>query len=93
MKAEEFYKTAKIYDSSVLRKTVDVSPFGDRQSEAVDFYLCELVLKVATDPAFAAGKPTVVAYDQAIDFRESTTSALKKLQSMGVAIEVKQADF
>jgi hypothetical protein len=93
MKAEEFYKTAKIYDTSVLKKTVDVSPFGDRQSEAVDFYLSELALKVSMDPAFVAGKPTIVAYDQAIDLRESTMSALRKLQSLGVAIEIKQADF
>ena len=38
MKAEEFYGTAKIYDTSALRKSVDVSPFGDRQSES-----CELL--------------------------------------------------
>jgi hypothetical protein len=92
MDAEEFYETAKIYDTSVLRKTVDVSPFGDQQGEAVDFYLNELVLKIATEPAFTASKPTVVSYDHAINFRESTIDALGKLLSMGVAIEVKRAD-
>jgi hypothetical protein len=93
MTAEEFYKTAKIYDTSVLRKTVDVSPFGDRQGEALDFYLNELILNAATDPASAAGKPILVAYDQALVLGESTMRALRKLQNMGVAIEVKQADY
>jgi hypothetical protein len=93
VKAEEFYKTAKIYDTSVLRKTIDVSPFGDRQGEAVHFYLNELVLKLATDPAFAAGKPILVAYDQEFDFGEATIGVLRKLQNMGVAIEVRRGEY
>ena len=65
------------------------------KAKAVNFYLNELVLKIkATSPAFIGAKPTVVFYDDpAMRLQESTMNILKKLLDMGVAIEVKQADF
>jgi hypothetical protein len=62
----EFYKTAEIDDSSPLRTTVDVRPFGDRQGEALDSYLHELGHLVASG-TLSISKPIVVLHTKGID--------------------------
>ena len=87
---EEFNTTALITEDS-NRKTVDVRPFGDRQGEAVDYYLYDLCRKIA-DPTFTISKPIVVLHESGTVFPPTAMDWLKNLLALGVRIGIQPAD-
>lgn len=92
MTADEFYKTAEIDDSSPLRTTVDVRPFGDRQGEALDCYLHELGHLVVSG-TLSVSKPIVVLHTKEIDvlttFRPTINDRLSWLWDHNLKIQMR----
>jgi hypothetical protein len=91
MTAKEFYRTARISEDTI-QNTVDVRPFGDRQVEAVDWYLADRVREMTTG-TLSAEHPTVVLYSRAVTLDlQSTMESLKFLKKHDFRIDVRKAD-
>jgi hypothetical protein len=92
MTGQEFHKTAKI-NRIANRKTVDVRPFGERQPDAVDFYLHELIKKIEKEGLLLApGESIVVWCDRGTVFHYSTLEYYRKLWGARIAIKIKEKD-
>jgi hypothetical protein len=90
MTAAEFNKTA-IRTEDAIQITFDVRPFGDRQSEAVGFYLHEVGTAIGYG-TLSIVKPIVLLYCPGTVFLLTTQPWLKSLASKGVPINLQEAD-
>jgi hypothetical protein len=91
MTADEFYKTAIVDDSNPVGTTVDVRIFGNRQGEAVDFYLRDLRGKIE-DPTFTISKPIIVLHGRGTVLPSTAVDWLKNLKALRVQIGIQEAD-
>jgi hypothetical protein len=83
----EFYKTV-IEDTDSLRKTYDLRPFGDLQSEARDWFLNDMVETLKAGLFSNDGKAIFILYDRGIEIRESSMKAVSYLLDKGVPINI-----
>jgi hypothetical protein len=90
MTADEFYKTAIIDDSNPVGTTVDVRLFGNRQGEAVDFYLRDLRGNIE-DPSFTMSKPVIVLHSRGTVLPSTAMQWLKNLKALRVQIGIQEA--
>lgn len=86
MYSNEFHeKVLRTETDSIL--TLDVRPFGDRQSEAIDSYLHDVGMAVQMN----VSRPTkriVLVCDSETVFPGTTDMWLANMQGRGVAIEI-----
>jgi hypothetical protein len=88
--ADEFNKTV-IRTEDSIRITFDVRPFGDRQGEAVDFYLHEVGMQINYG-TFSTSKPIFVLYSRGTILPMTTHTWLKNLLARGVPVNLQEAD-
>ena len=90
MYAKEFQeKVVRIESDSEL--ILDVRPFGNRQSEAMDSYLRDLGMAVQMNTVRPT-KPIVLVCDSNTVFSSTADMWLANMQSRGVAIEIQHED-
>jgi hypothetical protein len=91
MTDEEFLRTARLTEDTV-QHTVDVRPFGDGQSGAVEFCLYQMYRSLKEGTLRTNGRPIVVSYSHGTDITTATFDHLKNLHSFGVPVNLKEAD-
>ena len=90
MTATEFNETA-IRTEDAVQITFDVRPFGDRQGEAVDFYLNDAGTAINFGTRSIV-KPIVLLYGPGTVFLLTSRPWLKSLASKGVPINLQEAN-
>ena len=88
MTTEEFNKVA-IRTEDTTRITFDVRPFGDRQAEAVDFYLHEVGMQINYG-TFSTTRPIYVLYTKGIQFLPTTATWLQSVRARGVPMNLQE---
>jgi hypothetical protein len=91
MTADEFHKTARIMDDT-CGTTVDVRPFGDRQSDAVYSCLYQMCVAIKEGTLSTNAKSIFVLHDTGTDITSETFDLLKNLWSLDVGVNLKEAD-
>ena len=88
MNIQEFNKTARKTETAE-RLTVDVRPFRWRQSEAVDSYLCGIMMAVEIG-LFGCTKPITLICDSNMAFSDRTKAGLQDAKQQGVMVQIQQ---
>lgn len=90
MNANEFNATAiRAEDPATI--TWDVRPFGDRQGEAVDFYLHQRLMMLQMNAGGFGPRLVVLLCDSTANIPDSATNWLNELNARGVATEIRRA--
>lgn len=82
----EFFRSADIHDE--VRRIVDLSRFGERQDEALHFYLHDIIEAVMKYSDFVTDRRIVFRWDGRVSLREDTLNLFRSLQSRGVPIDL-----
>ena len=90
MVGQEFYATAN-YSEDSLSELYDVRPFGNRQGEAVDFFLQELDADVR-DARRSTAKQIIVLRDRRLVVMTTSMPRIKHLKAVGVPLNFKEED-
>lgn len=90
MTTDGFNKTV-IRTETIDHVTFDVRPFGDRQSDAMDFYLHEVGMQINYG-TFSAGKPIYLLYSRGTQWQITTMTWLKNVRAMGVPMNMREVD-
>lgn len=88
MTADEFNKTVKRTEDTT-GIYFDVRPFGDREAEAMDWYLHEVGMQVNYG-RFSTSKPIFVVYSRGLDLLDTTPTWLQNLFALGVPMNLKE---
>jgi hypothetical protein len=89
--------TADEFDGTVLQGmsgsafVCDVRPFGDRQAEAVDYYIQNIIEKIESrEPLFTNAESIVVWCDRGTCFQFSTIESYRNLWRAGFPVKIEE---
>jgi hypothetical protein len=83
----EFFRNAQIDDKDPLRRVVDLRPCGERQDEALYFYLNEIIERKMNKGGFLTERRIVFRWDPRANLTDRTVTLLHSLQNRGVPID------
>lgn len=90
MTADEFDGTV-LWGKNGSALVFDMRPFGKRQSEAVNYYLHDLIGKLENgEPRRSKAEPIVVWCDRGTCFEISTLESYRKLWRAGFPIKIEE---
>jgi len=83
----EFFRSADIDDKDPVRRMIDVRPCGERQDEALYFYLHEIIERRMNYGALISDRRIVIRWNGDANVTERTVNLLHSLQNRGAPID------
>jgi hypothetical protein len=82
----EFFKCADIHDE--VQRIVDLRPFGERQDEALHFYLHDIIEATMKHGGFVTDRRIVFRWYGKANLTGGTMNLLRNLQNQGAPIDL-----
>ena len=87
----EFFQCVDINDKDPIRRIVDLRRFGDRQDEALYFYLHDIIERTMEYSKFVTDKRIVFRWDGRVNFTPETVNLFRGVQDRGVPFDLDPA--